>query len=118
MTDTISATLAASQDNLQTGHTLSVRFRDNRVWLNLVCHEPDSAVCHLACSDCDDTSMGHNPKHTLTSTEECNAALWIGNNAEEYCEWRSSFKLSDGMSVTIEWDSDTYVWYPEQTGGQ
>jgi hypothetical protein len=101
------------------GHSLRVTFEpDNAaVRLALVCHETGRAACRLTCSHGCETWDVHSHDHELVEHGECNAVLWIGQNAEEYCEikYLISFPLYDGMPVTVTWDSDTYVWAPITT---
>lgn len=114
--------------NLQSGHTLRVVLDNEYVRLRLVCHELDSARCHLVCSRCDGYNSEcsrHDVKvfqrddddldreHDLVPSETCNAVIWMENSDIEcLCGVSVEVPLYDGMPVVVEWDGDNWNWIP------
>lgn len=101
---TITAMAAPTQ---RTGHTLGVRLISTSVVLTIHCHEPDTAHCRRVGEGAQDIDI-----------PECNAAAWMGKHIPEYIEWPESgepdYALTDGMPITVIWDTDTWIWHPTQ----
>ena len=98
------------------GHSLHVQFDPThaRVTLSLNCHETGRVACRLTCSEGCESWNEHTHEHVLIPTDECNAVVWMGDNAEEYCSTISDkpFPLHDGMPIELDWEGDTYIWAP------
>lgn len=99
------------------GHTIAIRLVDDWLTLDVTCHEPPGAICHLVCEQgCEEASESHEqdvPGHKLVpyvigGTLRCSIKEWLDNEGAQEMHVGDEL-LYEGLFLH-EWDGDSLTW--------